>query len=176
MGHEPLPPPRKSSATLTLGGLPSELHMAIFDFLDPIDSTCLGLTNRHFYNIHRRMQGAVPLSARRSGPNDMERAWYMAARILDARTASAPKALADKGLALLRVRGQALCRKCGIFRCELHKHLQGWMPDGYEYCTVRQKFGPAAPESAKAHCYRSNPNNPHRCGRHRDRKSEPTSR
>ncbi len=167
---EPLPTP---STTLTLQDLPSELHMAIFDWLDPIDSTCLGLANSHFYAIHRRMHGRVSLSARRQGPNDMERAWYLAARMVDAGTPNPtrPDATAGRGnnngLACLRVRGQALCRKCGVYRCELHKHLEEWMGRGYEYCALREKFGPAAPPGAQQHCYRSNPNNPHRCGRHR---------
>ncbi|KIH86795.1 f-box domain containing protein [Sporothrix brasiliensis 5110] len=176
MDYEPVPHHHRLSENLGLLDLPPELHYTIFDFLDPIDSTCLGLTNKHFYDIHRRMHGAVPLSVRRPGPNDMEWVWHLAGRMMhgghsDAATLEAT----TNALAMLRVRGQALCRKCGVSRCELHKHIQGWMGPGYEYCTVREKFGPAAPEGAKEFCYLSNPKDPHRCGRHRVNKSRPTT-
>ena len=44
--------------------------------------------------------------------------------------------------------------------------IREWIGEGKEYCEVSQKFGPAAPESARAFCYRSSPRHPHRCGRH----------
>jgi hypothetical protein len=78
----------------------------------------------------------------------------------------------SNALAQLRVRGQAYCRKCGVTRCELHKHIQEWMGEGAEYCSIKQKFGPAAPEGARPFCYLSKPDDPHRCGRHRVRKSK----
>jgi hypothetical protein len=62
--------------------LPPELHFAFFDFLDPIDSTCLGLTNKHFYAIHRRLHGTVSLTVRRDGPNDLEWAWHLAGNLV----------------------------------------------------------------------------------------------
>ena len=180
MDYEPAPPPPPPSAALTLPELPPELHMAIFDFLDPIDSTCLGLTSKHFYSIHRRMHGTVSLSTRRDGPNDMERTWYLANRNINLAAANGLGAtttntLGHDELVAFRVRGHGLCRKCGIFRCELHQHLREWMGDGYEYCAVREKFGPTAPEGAKPSCYRSKPNNPHQCGRHRVRKNKEAS-
>lgn len=177
MDYEPvLPHHHRLSENLGLCDLPSELHYTIFDFLDPIDSTCLGLTSKHFYDIHRRMHGAVPLSVRRSGPNDMEWVWHLAGRMMHGgHSDAATLAATTNALAMLRVRGQALCRKCGVSRCELHKHIQGWMGPGYEYCTVREKFGPTAPEGAKEFCYLSNPKDPHRCGRHRVNKSRPTT-
>lgn len=166
--------------------LPSELHMAIFDFLDPIDSTCLGLTNKHFYSIHRRLHGSVPLSARRDGPNELEWAWHLhfAGRAelyktplvvvdgsgADEKTAEDQERERIRALTALRVRGQAYCRKCGICRCELHKHIQEWMPEGMEYCSVKRKFGPVAGEGSKEFCYLSSPRDPGRCGRHRVRK------
>jgi hypothetical protein len=69
--RRPLMPPRRSYSVtdqypiprrhkLVLMDLPGELHFFIMDFLDPIDSTCLGLANRHFYAIHRRLHGTVP--------------------------------------------------------------------------------------------------------------------
>ena len=197
---------------MALADLPGEIHYSIFDFLDPIDSTCLGLTSRHFYAIHRRMRGIVPLSARRDGPNELEWAWHnlhispkslkITAEVSSVPSSfalkddccdppaqaqrqttdltlaseptshtvfrpSSPGAPSSKALAGLRVRGQAYCRKCGITRCELHKHIQDWMGPAAEYCSVKQKFGPVASHGAKPYCYMSKPSDPDRCGRHR---------
>lgn len=195
MDYEPLPhhhrPAPRGSGALSLMDLPGELHYAIFDFLDPIDSTCLGLTNKHFYAIHRRMHGTVPLSSRRDGPNELEWAWHLhnAARGTAADRNPAVFVTADgsgeaktqeekekerHALAKLRVRGQAYCRKCGVCRCELHKHIQDWMGEGMEYCSVKQKFGPVAIEGARPFCYMSTPRDPTRCGRHRVRKDRVT--
>jgi len=167
-----VPPPQ--AAGLALLDLPAELHFSIMDFLDPIDSACLGLTNKHFYAIHRRMHGTVALTARRNGPNELEWAWHLAGSVVrkglaDAAAAAAAGATAeDKAAALsrLRVRGQGYCRMCGITRCQLHKHIQEWMGEGWEYCSVRQRFGPAAAEHAKPYCYMSKPGDARRCGRH----------
>lgn len=196
MDYEPVPPEqRPASGPLTLQTLPSELHYALFDFLDPIDATCLGLTNHHFYDIHMRMHGPVPLSVRRDGPNELEWAWHRAAYPSPSvptsmamtpspatsgsgSGATTPRADgADKAghLAALRVRGKGLCRKCGVSRCELHKHIVDWMPADYEYCSVRDKFVPRPGEEARVHCYMSNPTNTTRCGRHRIRKDKKTT-
>jgi len=122
--------------------LPAELHFVVFDFLDPIDSTCLGLTSRHFYTAYRsRHPSRVPLNQRRRGPNTLESAW----EVLGPVTA---------------------CRYCGIYRCELHKHIREFMPGRYEYCAVRGVFGLKAKEGAKDGCFRSNPPKPMMCGRH----------
>ncbi|KAK3383964.1 hypothetical protein B0T24DRAFT_70718 [Lasiosphaeria ovina] len=172
--HEPIPHHHRPSANVTLLLLPAELHYAIFDFLDPIDSTCLGLTNSHFYTIHRRLHGIVPLSARRDGPNELEWAWHLAGNVIRIPPGIEPT-LGDRemnALSKLRVRGQAYCRKCGVTRCELHKHIQSWMGEGAEYCSIKQKFGQAAPEGAKPYCYMSKPGNKSRCGRHRVQKSK----
>lgn len=174
---EPVPAP---STGLRLLDLPAELHFAIFDFLDPIDSTCLGLTNKHFYSIHRRMRGTVPLSTRRDGPNELEWAWHLAGAVVRSPQLNKPgvvttSATGEKerlALSKLRVRGQGYCRKCGVTRCELHKHIQSWMGEGAEYCSIKQKFGQAAPEGAKPYCYMSKPGDPRRCGRHWVRKSK----
>ncbi|AEO64536.1 e91176de-7c22-4270-b464-15104fc05307 [Thermothielavioides terrestris] len=195
----PLGPPRRSYSTtdqqpilrrhqpasrLALMDLPAELHFAIFDFLDPIDSTCLGLTNKHFYAIHRRLHGTVPLTTRRKGPNDLEWAWHLAGNIVrknpavvDSKDAAAAplRGLGEKeksALSTLRVRGQGYCRMCGVTRCQLHKHIQEWMGEGWEYCFVKEKFGPIAPEGAKSYCYMSRPGDKHRCGRHFVRKNK----
>lgn len=159
--------------------MPPELHYAIFDQLDPIDATCLGLVNKHFYSIHRRMHGSVPLSVRRDGPNELEWAWHKAAYPSAHAAAAANVSISTTNtlghghsdLAALRVRGKGLCRKCGVSRCELQKHIRDWIPDNYEYCSVRDKFVPVPGEGARAHCYMSNPTNTTRCGRHRLKKA-----
>ncbi|KAH8887729.1 hypothetical protein GQ53DRAFT_266963 [Thozetella sp. PMI_491] len=181
MDCEPIPHHHRLSTRMTLLDLPSEMHFTIFDFLDPIDSTCLGLTNKHFYAIHRRMHGTVPLTARRDGPNELEWAWHLAGAVVRAPPSSLNseqlallKSLEEKdkhALSKLRVRGQAYCRKCGVTRCELHKHIESWMGEGMEYCSVKQKFGAAAGEGARPYCYMSKPSDPHRCGRHYVKKS-----
>lgn len=173
MDYEPVPPEQRPSTRLVLEKLPSELHYAIFDHLDPIDATCLGLTNSHFYDVHRRMHGTVPLSVRRSGPNELEWAWHLAGYPRNNKVQAAGSE-ADKaaGLVALRVRGKGLCRKCGVSRCELHKHIREWVPEKYEYCSVRDKFVPRPGEEAKTHCYMSNPSKQDRCGRHRPVKKE----
>lgn len=186
MDYEPvLPWQRPASGALAFSTLPVEMHMAFFDFLDPIDATCLGLTNRYMYAIHRRMHGAVPLSSRRHGPNELEWAWHRAAYpSLSASSSLAPltpckaddnsraTANANGPLAALRVRGKGLCRKCGISRCELHKHIREWMPAEYEYCSVRDRFVPVPSSEQKKSCYMSNPTNSNRCGRHRVKRRE----
>jgi hypothetical protein len=176
MDYEPPPRTHRPNGNLALVELPSELHMAIFDWLDPIDCTCLGLTNKQFYQIHRRMHGTVSLAARRQGPNTMEWAWRGAGPLLERNKGAIPPILtvADpirNPLESLRIRGQIYCRKCCTIRCELYRHLTEWMGPNYEYCEVRQKFGPIAQEGAKASCYMSSPRNPTRCGRHRNRPS-----
>ena len=183
--REPVPHHHEPSSGLTLEDLPAELHFAIFDFLDPIDSTCLGLTNKHFYSIHRRMRGTVPLSIHRDGPNELEWAWHLAGPLMKASctfnakmavaSASTTNTLGDKeknALSKLRIRGQGYCRKCGVTRCQLHKHIQQWMGEDIEYCSIKEKFGPSAREGAKPYCYRSKPGDPHRCGRHYVRRSK----
>ncbi|KAI1465959.1 uncharacterized protein F4812DRAFT_90847 [Daldinia caldariorum] len=161
---EPVPFTHQPGVALTLEDLPPELHYAIFDFLDPIDSTCLGLTSKHFYSIHKRMYGKVPLSARREGPNDME--WVWRNTFISGPFVASSGVGKQNSLALLSPRGQVYCRKCRTARCELHNHIREWVGDDKEYCEVSQKFGPAASEKARAFCYRSSPRHPHRCGRH----------
>ncbi|KAI1380930.1 hypothetical protein F4677DRAFT_441260 [Hypoxylon crocopeplum] len=163
---EPVPFTHQPGVALTLEDLPPELHYAIFDFLDPIDSTCLGLTSTHFYSIHKRMHGKVALSARREGPNDMEWVWRNA--FISGPFVASSGVGKQNSLATLSPRGQVYCRKCRTARCELHNHIREWIGgnDDNEYCVVSQKFGRAAPVNARAFCYRSSPRHPHRCGRH----------
>lgn len=188
MDYEPPSQTHPPSMRMAITDLPGEIHFAVFDFLDPIDSTCLGLTNKHFYAIHRRMHGIIPLSSRREGPNDLEWAWRGAGPLVHSKPGAPPKASQDataptqnpematpaqaadaQALERLRVKGQVYCRKCGISRCELHRHLREWMASAgkrYEYCDVTAKYGPSAPEGAKEFCYLRSPKKPHRCGRH----------
>ncbi|KAI1428560.1 hypothetical protein F5Y12DRAFT_782468 [Xylaria sp. FL1777] len=164
MDYEPVPLTQRPGTTLQLSHLPAELHYAVFDFLDPIDSVCLALTSRHFYAVHWALHGKVSLAARREGPNDMEWVWRHAGPFVAGR-----RGLSGGGhnsLAMLSPRGQVYCRKCRTARCELHKHIKDWMGGGLEYCVVTEKFGPEAPWDAKGFCYRSSPRHPNRCGRH----------
>lgn len=160
MDYVPVPVLQRPGEKLQIVHLPPELHFVIFDFLDDIDSTCLGLASRHFYYIHRRMHGTIPLCARRSGPNDMEWIWRLAGPLI------AKGQSEESAVNSILPRGQVYCRKCGVSRCELHKHIQGWMGSEREYCEVRRKFGQRAATDAKKSCYRSSPRHPHRCGRH----------
>ncbi|KAI1336553.1 hypothetical protein F5Y15DRAFT_202720 [Xylariaceae sp. FL0016] len=159
MDFEPIPFTHQPGAILTLPNLPPEIHYAIFDFLDPIDSTCLGLTSKHFYAVHKAMHGKIPLSARREGPNDMEWVWRNAGPFVASGKSQ------QNSLAMLTPRGQVYCRKCRTARCELHNHIKDWM-GGLEYCDLREMFGPPAPKDAQQYCYRSSPRHPRRCGRH----------
>ncbi|KAH7149522.1 hypothetical protein B0J13DRAFT_307550 [Dactylonectria estremocensis] len=169
MDYEPIPPGQpQPPKDFTLLDLPSELHYAIFDFLDPIDSVCFGLTNSNFYDIHRRMHGAVPLSSRYSGPNDLEWAWRGAGPLVHPKDQTVAK---DNAMDQMRVKGQIYCRKCGISRCELHRHVKSWMGEGYEYCSIKEMYGKPAGEDAKTYCYMKSPKNPHRCGRHGGKKT-----
>ncbi|KAH6899994.1 hypothetical protein B0T10DRAFT_12354 [Thelonectria olida] len=169
MDYEPVPPgqpePPKDSTILDL---PSELHYAIFDFLDPIDSVCLGLTNSNLYEIHRRMHGTVPLSSRYSGPNDMEWAWRGAGPLIHSKDTTPGK---ESPMEQVRVKGQVYCRKCGVSRCELHRHLKEWMGEGYEYCPIKDNYSKPAGEGAKPFCYMKSPKHPNRCGRHGGKKA-----
>lgn len=170
MDYEPAPPGQpKPSTRLTLLDLPSELHYLFCDFLDPIDSVCFGLAHSSLYAMHQRKYGKVPLSTRYSGPNDMEWAWRGAGPLVKPTNTAPPTT--DKELANMRTRGQVYCRKCGISRCELHRHLKEWMGDGMEYCEIKEVYGKKPDEGAKPYCYMSSPKNPHRCGRHGGKKA-----
>ena len=49
--------------TSKLLSISTELQLMIFKLLDPASSTCLGLTNKAFYQIHWGIHGKVSLSA-----------------------------------------------------------------------------------------------------------------
>lgn len=156
--YEPIPHDLpKPSAHMTILDLPSELHYTMFDFLDPIDGVCLGLAHPRLHAISKRKYGKVSLGSRYEGPNDMEWAWRGAGPLVRSNSGKEGD---------LRPKGQVYCRKCGIHRCELHRHLKEWMGEDAEYCAIKKLYGKAAGEDAKAYCYMSSPKNPSRCGRH----------
>lgn len=125
--------------------MPTELHLLIFSHLDPIDSTCFGLSHPSFYPLHRvSYPKPISLSTRRRGPNLLESAWELVG---------------------LENHGHQSCRHCGPYRCQLHMHLDSWMPKDQEYCVVRERFGQVAKGSGER-CYRSCPPKPGVCGRH----------
>lgn len=131
----------KSKSSATLSSLPAELQLEIFSHLDKIDSVCLGLTSQRAYDICRAIYGTkMPLNTRRIGPNSLESAW--------------------------EVVGKQECKQCGMFRCELWKHIKTWMPKELEYCAMKQNFGSPARPGAAESCYRGKPSKPRRCGRH----------
>lgn len=164
MDYEPVPFTQQPGAALLLVHLPPELHYAIFDFLEPLDSTAFALTSKHFYIIHRQIHGKVPLATRRSGPNDMEWVWRNAGPFIFGRTGGV--AIKHNALAELSPRGQVYCRKCRTARCELRNHIRDFFPADTEYCEITQKYGALAQPGAKPVCCRSSPKHPHRCGRH----------
>ncbi|EJP66310.1 hypothetical protein CRV24_009249 [Beauveria bassiana] len=198
--NQPRPSPHAAPGVVGLLDLPPELHYALLDFLDPIDAVCLGLAHRQLYTIHRRKNSRVPLSSRYDGPNDLEWVWRGVRHHLNHRGNSSssnssssssshrrkleqtsssssrdnddpPAAALDK----LRVKGQVYCRKCGIARCELHRHIRSWMGDGYQYCEITERFGRPAPDGAKSYCFMSSPKDRRRCGRHSALKASSSS-
>ena len=165
--YEPVPPGQPMPGkNYTILDLPSELHYYIFDFLDPIDSVCFGVTNSNFYEIHRRLHGTVALSSRYSGPNDREWAWRGAGPLVH----RGDRQARENALEQMRLKGQVYCRKCGISRCELHRHLKDWIGENIEYCSIKDIYGKPAAEDAKPYCYLKSPKHPNRCGRHGDKK------
>ncbi|OLN85656.1 hypothetical protein CCHL11_08305 [Colletotrichum chlorophyti] len=142
-------------------------------FLDLIDGTCLGLVNRYFYEIHRRRQCIVPLHARRDRPNDQEWAWRSMENVDDhACLESEYKTSADNRCinvgsdTVLEVKGQFWCRHCGTSRCELHRHLRGWIPREMEYCPISGKYQKRLRDKHRILCHRGSPKRPNQCGRH----------
>jgi len=46
-----------------------EIHLEIFKYLDPVESTCLGLACKEFYPIHRQLHGTVSLQTKTTRNN-----------------------------------------------------------------------------------------------------------
>lgn len=170
MDYEPVPQLEQPSKGVKLSDLPTELHFAIFDNLDPIDSVCIGLTSRHFYTLHRhvyRETPKMPLNTRRQGPNNVEWAWRLANQIANLSVHPEHVEKAITHLESYAIRGAIYCRKCGAHKCELYRHIKEWMGNGWEYCAITGKFTRPAPAGARDACYRRKPTDPHACGRHR---------
>lgn len=51
-----------TGSSRTFSTLSPDLHLEDFSCLDPVSSTCLGLTCKAFYSIHRAMHGTVALT------------------------------------------------------------------------------------------------------------------
>ncbi|KXH38588.1 hypothetical protein CNYM01_10831 [Colletotrichum nymphaeae SA-01] len=172
----------EAQKTLTITDLPPELHHTIIDFLDPIDSTCLGLTSRYFYALHRRRHGTVQLATRRPGPNDQQCAWRSASAMSVVKSIDATKAMIvtdltdDNTLAnehpILHPQPQppSCCEKCGLERCELQRHIRDWFPPDHEYCTISEKYVTLGLHREKEEfCHRRSPRNSSLCGKHHPR-------
>lgn len=174
-------PPWTAPSSAAITDLPLELIYNIFDILDPIDCTCLGLANHRFYAVLRHLYGSVPLSCQRLGPNDLEWAWNWAQTSesqcscstqrqgsVQSRESS-PLPSESRSTAVEPNKGQGFCRHCGANRCQLHRHLYCWMgvnDHRSEYCSVAERFLPPADQSPVKHCYLTKPGWPRRCGKH----------
>lgn len=55
--------------SLSLNGLPPEVHLQVFEILNPVTSTCIGLTCKAFYTLHRALW-AGPMDLRRTDNED----------------------------------------------------------------------------------------------------------
>jgi hypothetical protein len=53
---------QKPKSRQALINLPAETQLMIFSYLHPVSSTCLGLTCKRFYTIHRKLYGTVRTS------------------------------------------------------------------------------------------------------------------
>jgi hypothetical protein len=96
-------PSKQQSASME--GLPTELQIQIFGYLDRIDSVCLGLTSPHHYAIFQALHPEkMLLNSRRVGQaGTVERSWELV--------------------------GRDTCNHCGTYRCQLWRHIKDWMPD-----------------------------------------------
>ena len=91
----------------SLPGLPTELTVMVYKNLDVIDAVCLGLSSPRHYSIYRDLFGTgVKLNTRRIGQaGTVERSW--------------------------EVVGKDLCGHCGSYRCQLYRHIDGWMGSSF---------------------------------------------
>ncbi|KAK2606234.1 hypothetical protein QQS21_003405 [Conoideocrella luteorostrata] len=167
---------------LSISDLPAELIYEIFDILDPIDCTCFGLSSKRFYAVLRHLYGSVPLSCRRNGPNELEWAWQKDGRVpVSIRPQTQKKGILSALQRLSYTRSHTtldtlcedrpggFCRHCGINRCELHRHLSGWMGSQEyksEYCSVIEKFVSSSGKTYTKDCYPTTSCGPPQCGKH----------
>jgi hypothetical protein len=59
--YSPPPLPTSISISASFKDLPTELVLKVFTNLNRVASTCLGLSCRSLYGIHRALHGSVPL-------------------------------------------------------------------------------------------------------------------
>ncbi|KAH8766566.1 hypothetical protein BGZ57DRAFT_930399 [Hyaloscypha finlandica] len=52
-----------TSTSSRIASIPSELQLEIFSYLDPVSSTCLGLTCKKLYSLSKKVRGATKLNA-----------------------------------------------------------------------------------------------------------------
>ncbi|KZL72661.1 F-box domain-containing protein [Colletotrichum tofieldiae] len=154
-----------------MADMPPEVHHMIMDVLDAIDSTCLALVNRYFYQLHRRRNGSVSLSTVRQGPNDQEWAWRSAGQLIHplpspSISSRGARNKTDAFPSHVSPHGLFWCRMCGFSRCELQRHIKEWMPRGLEYCPVSGKYVPLIVDGNDIACYKRSPNNHRVCGKH----------
>ena len=182
-GYVPSNITARPSRRLQLGDLPTEIHDAIFDFLDDIDATVLGLTSGHFYAIQRARIGKVPLDLTRMCPNDLEWCWRAWGHLFQQCTPDvlkqtyplrttkdcSPDTIGRYGeLSAYRLKGQQWCNHCQHCRCQLWRHITSFFP-GSEFCSISRKFGPVRQQPVSNNlwwCHRKSPQNPKLCGRH----------
>jgi hypothetical protein len=129
----------ESSDSSFLTNIPTELHLLIFSHLDPLDSTCLGLTNAHFYNLQKALHGTTPLSTRRKGHD-----WEV------------------HGKQECRHCGIHRCQ----LHMHLRDWIPGKYEYCAIRQVYGLKAQEGAGAGRKAYCHRSNPLKPGRCGRH----------
>lgn len=172
-----------NKSPLTLTTLPSELHLRLMDYLDPLDMTCLGLTSHHFYTLYRRnltIPLALPTSVMYlSPPSTSESATKPTRPSLGPRKVT-PVSLYARRLgrnnqeyAFTRYKSGEMCRFCGVERCQLWRHVEELFPkEEWEYCGVSGRFGRRdnggeGVEGGKHEgCWRSCPPSPRTCGKH----------
>ncbi|KAK1452811.1 hypothetical protein CCUS01_10685 [Colletotrichum cuscutae] len=172
----------EAQQTLTITDLPPELHHSIIDFLDPIDSTCLGLASRYFYTLHRRRHGTVQLATRRPRPDHREWARRSASALSAFRSIDATTAMIvtdptddatlanEQPISHPQPRPPSCCAKCGLERCELQRHIRDWFPPDHEYCTISEKYVRLGlHREEEEFCHRRSPRNSSWCGKHHPR-------
>jgi hypothetical protein len=82
MDHTPTPGTHQPGRWLQLMNMPTGVHHMVFNFLDDLDGTALGLTSRYFYSLQRQRVGSVSLKMGRAGLNDLEWCWRLSGDLL----------------------------------------------------------------------------------------------
>jgi hypothetical protein len=130
------PPMSSEPSNSLITNIPTELHLLIFSHLDTLDSTCLGLTNAHFYNLQKALHGTTPIFTRRKG-----RAWEL------------------HGKPECRHCGTRACQLHMHLRDWVPEKYEYCAIRQVYGLKAREG-------AKKEFCYRSNPLKPGRCGRH----------